>query len=187
MEQIIKRITYSGIALSVIGLIIGLILVIRPGTSLVTVGVIVGVYLLAHGLDLMIVAIGNRGYYVPYNAAVQGAISFILGLLLLKNPVSLMTLLSIVIGVWVVITGVDHAKIALSMKKVEGTPWLIMLVFGGIDIIIGFYITMVPEIASLSIIVCVGLVMIIHSIINISNMILIKKNCKEMEELIKEL
>ncbi len=187
MEQIIKRITYSGIALSVIAIIIGLVMVIRPEMSLVTVGTIVGVYLLAHGLELMIVAIGNRGYYVPYNAAVQGAISFILGLLLLKNPVSLLILISIVIGIWVVITGVDHAKLALSLKNVEGAPWMILLLLGGIDIIIGFYITMVPEIASLSITVCGGIVIIVHSIINISNMILMKKNSKKVEELIKEL
>ena len=187
MEQIIKRITYSGIALSVIAIIIGLVMVIRPEMSLVTVGTIVGVYLLAHGLELMIVAIGNRGYYVPYNAAVQGAISFILGLLLLKNPVSLLILISIVIGIWVVITGVDHAKLALSLKNVEGAPWMILLLLGGIDIMIGFYITMVPEIASLSITVCGGIVIIVHSIINISNMILMKKNSKKVEELIKEL
>ena len=187
MEQIFKRISNQVIVLSVFAVVVGLTVVLWPKLTLFSVALLFGAYMLVRGLDLMIIAIGARKYIFPLNIAVQGAISIIFGLLIFFDTTRMISLISIIIGFWMVIIGVDYAKFALSMKTLEQAPWMMILILSVIDIALGVLVVCVPEVGTTSIIISAGMILIIHSLIELVSMVFIKLKAKEVESLIKEL
>lgn len=55
-----------------------------------------------------------------------------------------------------------------------------------LDILIGGFILYAPVPASPSLTIALGIVLIAHSVINIVDMIIVKKNARDVEKLIKE-
>ncbi len=185
MKDIFKRTTTSIICSSVIACVIGLIMAINPSMSIKTIGIVASIYIILHGIVLIILDIKTSENYVPFEGMASGILSVILGIILLGKPDILSTVFTIAIGVWVALSSINSIKMAISIRK-EEVPWILLLLFGIIDLIIGIIVVFNPFEASLSITVFAGIMIIIHSIINIIAMMIIKKDAKKISKAIEK-
>ena len=94
------------IYLSVLAFIIGLIMTVYPGLSINTIGIIVGIYIIIHGITLVVLDFKSNLSYVPFDGIVSGILFILLGIVLIITPGILYVILTIVLGIWIILSSV---------------------------------------------------------------------------------
>ena len=185
MKAIVKNITNSVIVLSILAVLLGIVLVAYPGISLVVLGIMVASYLIVLGVTLIIVDIKAWRYFIPFNGLLPGILSVILGVLLAKDPGSIAAYIGIVMGLWIIISSFGGIRFAAALRG-TGAPWVFMIIMNVLDILIGGCILYSPVLSSVSLTMGIGIVLIVHSVINIINMIIVKKDVKDLEQILAQ-
>ena len=185
MKELFKRTTISMICSSVIAFILGLIMVIYPGVSLETFGIIVGIYSIIHGLVLVALDFNANMYYMPFDGIISGILFILLGIVLIIMPGIISFALTLALGVWIILTSVSAIRMSILVRK-EDPNWILILLLGIIDLIVGILILFNPFESAISVTILAGIVLMVHSVINIVDMIIIKKNVKSLTKAIEK-
>ncbi len=185
MKDVFKRISNSVIVLSVLGILIGIVLAVRPDASLVVLGVAVALYLIASALVLIVLDIKAWSLYLPFDGMLTGILNVILGILLMKSPETMAVYIGVVMGIWIIFSGFGGIRTGAALRW-TGAPWISMVILGIIDIVLGGLVLYSPVLSSISLTIGAGVILIVHSVINIIYMIMIRKNAEEVEKLIAE-
>ena len=122
------------IALSAALCLMGLLLIIVPGFSVQLVGILCGAMLVAFGIVRL------AGYFSKdlYRLAFQydltsGILLILLGIIMLCNPSSLMTVVCVVLGFFILTDGLFKIQIALDAKRFGLSKWFLILCACGAD------------------------------------------------------
>lgn len=184
MKEIFKKTTASVIVSSIIAFIIGLIMAVMPGVSLEIIGIIVGIYVIVHGIVLIAVDFAAHNAYVPFYGIMSGILSIIVGVILLAMPNALPTIFAIALGIWIILSSVNVISVAVSVKNYV-SKWYLWLILGIVDLLCGIIVLFNPFASSLTIVVLGGIVIMVHSVITIVDMVLIRKDAKDVEKAIE--
>ena len=184
MKELFKRTTTSIIISSVIAFIIGLIMAVVPNISLQVIGIIVGIYIIVHGIALIALDFMAHNIYIPFYGIMTGILSIIVGILLIAMPNALSTIFVIALGIWIILSSVNIISISITTRK-GVSNWYLWLLLGIIDLICGIIILFNPFASSISIVVLGGIIIMVHSVITIVDMIMIKKDVKEVSKAIE--
>lgn len=185
MKEELKKYTLGLIILFIAAIIIGVFMVMYPDISLTTLGVIVALFMILNGILLILIDIKMWSYSIPFDGLLQGILRIILGVLLFQNPDTLSVYIGIVLGIWIIISGFGSIKLAWSLRKTEA-PWVLMMILGILNILVGAAVLYSPVLASMAFTTSVGIVLIVHAIINIVYIIELRKNFKELEKTVNE-
>ncbi len=134
-----------------LSVIFGVLIVAWPGITLKAFLIILGVYLLAVGVVMLVGSIANReGHWV--STALVGLISVVAGLYVFANPsISALVALS-VIAVWAIVAGMLQIVIGFEGRN----DWL-MIFAGSVYTLFGFYIFANPAGGALTLVWLIGL------------------------------
>jgi len=109
-------------------LILGILVLVWPGHSLVVVGILFGLYLLISGIFQLTAAFGtHQATSLRVLAFISGALSILLGLLCFRGPMQSILLLALWIGIGWLIRGVTHVMAAISDPRMPARGWHIFL------------------------------------------------------------
>ncbi|WP_430381889.1 HdeD family acid-resistance protein [Streptomyces bauhiniae] len=109
-------------------LILGILVLIWPGATLVAVGVLFGLYLLVSGVFQLVSAFGTHTKTsLRVLAFLSGGLSILLGLLCFRGPMQSILLLALWIGIGWLIRGVTQTMAAISDKAMPARGWHIFL------------------------------------------------------------
>ncbi|WP_458244650.1 HdeD family acid-resistance protein [Streptomyces sp. MAI_2237] len=112
----------------VASLILGVLVLVWPGASLLAAGVLFGVYLLVSGVFQLIAAFGtHRSTSLRVLAFISGALSILLGLFCLRGPMRSILLLALWIGIGWLIRGITQTLAAAHDKEMPARGWQIFL------------------------------------------------------------
>ncbi|MFJ9727944.1 HdeD family acid-resistance protein [Streptomyces sp. NPDC101209] len=112
----------------VASLVLGVLVLVWPGASLLAAGVLFGVYLLVSGVFQLIAAFGtHRSTSLRVLAFVSGALSILLGLFCLRGPMRSILLLALWIGIGWLIRGITQTLAAAHDKEMPARGWQIFL------------------------------------------------------------
>jgi len=189
MKELFKRTTTSILISSVVAFILGLLMTVIPNISLQVIGIVFGIYIIAHGIVLIVLDFMAHNIYVPFQGIMSGILSIIVGIILVAMPNILSTIFAIALGIWIILSSVNTISISISTRKAVSN-WYLWLMLGIIDLICGVIILFNPFASSISIVMLGGIIMMIHSVITFVDTIMIRKDAKEvakaLEESIKE-
>lgn len=185
MKTIVKNITTFVILVSLLALLIGIGLITDPGLSLVAIGALVGAYLIVQGIVLVILDVKAWRLFIPFEGMLKGILSIILGILLLKYPDSIAAYIGVALGIYIIVNSFGGIKLAAALRY-TGLPWVLMIILNVFSILLGCLVLYSPVFSALSLTVYIGLVLVIHSVVNIVYMLIIKKNAKDVEKIIAE-
>lgn len=160
-------------------------MVINPNLSLSAIGIIVGIYIIIHGIALIALDYLVGKFFTPFEGIMSGVLSIFLGILLIAMPGVLSVILTIALGVWIILSSVNIIKMSITIKEVDSN-WFILLLLGILDLIVGAIVLFNPFVSSLSITMFAGIIIMIHSAINIIDMIIIKNNAKGIAKAIEK-
>ncbi|MGW1722739.1 HdeD family acid-resistance protein [Streptomyces sp. NPDC002306] len=112
----------------VASLVLGVLVLIWPGASLLAAGVLFGIYLLVSGVLQLVSAFGtHKTTSLRVLAFISGALSIVLGLFCFRGPMQSILLLGLWIGIGWVIRGITQTLAAVHDRGMPARGWQIFL------------------------------------------------------------
>ena len=142
-----------------LSIVVGIVVLAKPGDSLETMAVIVGVFILIDGILELATSLmhstQSRGM-----VALLGVLSAIVGVLLIRHPVGGVTFVTLLIGIWLIAVGVIRFAAAFEVDEHRG--W--SMIAGVIELIAGIAIIADPNIGFATLALLVGLGFIVNGL-----------------------
>ena len=155
--------------------LIGLMLLRKPGSTLLAVAIFLGAYWLVGGIFDIIGAFTRRnGDRHWLWSLVGGSLGVLAGILLISQPlmgaVALPVIMAVFIGVGAIVSGIFNIIWAIRVRdEIEGEGWII--VWGVVSAVLGLWVLTSPFISAVALVwvaaifaIVGGLVMIVTSI-----------------------
>ena len=185
MENRVKKYMNTQIVISVLYFILGIALMIIPDNSINTIGNIMAVSYIIFGIYLLILDY-EGGFLLIIDLLPSGILSLVLGVLILLNQGILLSLLSIIAGIWIILASSLNLKLSLYMKEVEGKSWMATIIITLISIISGIILLINPKLGIEALTPYIGLFIIVYAISNTIVMVLFKKYMKRIAGYMKK-
>lgn len=158
----VKELTRGWWFLLLVGLLsvaAGVIILLKPGDSLATLAVIAGIFLLVDGIlelaSSFMRTTRNRGM-----VALLGAVTAIIGVLLIRHPIGGVAAIALLIGLWLIVVGV--IRFVTAFDEYESRGWHAFV--GAVELIAGIVIVADPNIGFATLAILVGIAFIVNGI-----------------------
>ena len=152
------RYVKSGMMLmSIAYIVLGLMLLIMPETSLLWICYAFGVVVLITGIVCLIQYARIRG--TGFTAG--------LGLFTLAKPQVVASFLPVVFGIFIVVDGCSRIGSAIDLAKRKGEKWWMLLLFSIVSIALGALLIWHPFGAAVSVVMLCGILLIVEGALNL--------------------
>lgn len=186
MKKKLNSFINSSICVSIMFIVLGIIMVIFPKTSLTVLSISLSILLILNGIYLIIIDVKLNDRFIPIDMLPTGILSILLGAIMLIYPNTLSIIIPIVLGTWVIITSILKLRLAISLRNFKNTPWILILIISILSIICGFILILNPTITSITLTLFIGIMIIVYAISDIIDMIVLKKQVKNLAKYFKE-
>lgn len=180
-ERFNKMLTISIVSSIVIALV-GAVLLFMPKLSNKLIGVIMGLLFILYGITTIYKYITRNGAKLYSLNLLYGIIILLIGVIIVLVPFSVTSFLTICLGLYLIIIGINKVTYGIWFKIGNHSSWLITLVIGIMLIFFGILVLSNPF-SSLSITRLVGAFLILASILDITDLILLKKRSDEISKI----
>ena len=184
----LKRIFRASVIASILLFGFGLILILNSEGFIKSISTIIGIILLIIGvLPVVDFFRYRRDDAVTGISLISGIFSIVCGLMFLLNENMLMILIPVLIGVWMIINGINKFQFAFKLKDQEEKSWIITFIFSIVIMVCGGYFIINPIKGSQIVSQTLGIIICIYAVLDIVDCILIKIKYDETINEIKKI
>ena len=180
-ERFNKMLTISIVSSIVIALV-GAVLLFMPKLSNKLIGIIMGLLFILYGITTIYKYITRNGAKLYSLNLLYGIIILLIGVIIVLVPFSVTSFLTICLGLYLIIIGINKVTYGIWFKIGNHSSWFITLVIGIMLIFFGILVLSNPF-SSLTITRLVGAFLILASILDITDLILLKKRSDEISKI----
>jgi uncharacterized membrane protein HdeD (DUF308 family) len=182
VSHLMHRIWSSAMVSGVLAAILGVVILVWPGPSIVVASGVFGAYLVVSGVALAVVA-----FSLPTSTAgrvlnfVSGVASVILGILAFRHfgEGYATLLLAIWVGVGFIVRGVSALATTIADKQLPGRGWAIF--FGIVSVIAGVVVLAFPFDSIVTLALVVGIWLIVLGVIEVVSGLSVRSEVKNVE------
>lgn len=172
----------SGIILTIVFLLVGGILIIKPDISFNIISYLIGASLIVSGIYLFIIDSKTKNIFI--NVFLYAILLTLIGILIILNPITLKVILPIFLGLWFLISGIFKIRLDIYMKD---EPYFILSLITNIITVICGVILLINPVESVSAItISLGIIIVVSSISSLIDIIIFKKNINSVVKYLKE-
>lgn len=172
----------SGIILTIVFLLVGVILIVKPDISFNIISYLIGASLIVSGIYLFIIDSKTKNIFI--NVFLYAILLTLIGILIILNPVTLKVILPIFLGLWFLISGIFKIRLDIYMKD---EPYFILSLITNIITVICGVILLINPVESVSAItISLGIIIVVSSISSLIDIIIFKKNINSVVKCLKE-
>lgn len=169
-EKFLKRTNWTDIAISILFVILGALLIIRPVEMISVISILLGIILFVIGFLKLVdyfISKDKEDYLLT-----MALVSAVLGVIVLFCPDVITGIFRAVLGIWIIASGIRNFQTTLVWKEVKSTLWTITVLCSLLMIIAGIVILVSTTLAFR----IVGIVIVIYAVLDIiARMIFMKK------------
>jgi uncharacterized membrane protein HdeD (DUF308 family) len=185
VSDVMHRIWISAILFGALAVILGVVILVWPGPSIVVAAVLFGVYLVMSGAAMVILAFAlpaasgaSRFLYF-----ISGVVSVILGILAFRHfgEGYAILLLAIWIAVGFIFRGVSAVALAISYPRFPGRGWSIF--FGIISTLAGVVVLVYPFDSIVTLALVVGIWLIILGVMEVISAFGMRSDVKKVKNI----
>jgi uncharacterized membrane protein HdeD (DUF308 family) len=185
VSDVMHRIWISAILLGALAVILGVVILVWPGPSIVVAAGLFGAYLVMSGVAMVILAFAlpaasgaSRFLYF-----ISGAVSVILGILAFRHfgEGYAILLLAIWIAIGFIFRGVSVVALAISYPRFPGRGWSIF--FGIISTIAGVVVLAYPFDSIVTLALVVGIWLIILGVMEVISAFVMRSDVKKVKNI----
>ena len=143
--KFIKELKWEALLTGVLYILLGVVALLIPETMERFLGYMIGVILILAGAVSMISYLlrdAHQNYY--HNDFLHGLIGIVLGIVILYKVNVIISLVPVVLGVLVLISGLSKLQDVIDLKRMEYGNWIVMLVLAIINIVLGLVLIFNP-------------------------------------------
>lgn len=154
--------------LSIAYIIIGMMLLIMPQTSLLWICYAFGAVVLVTGIVCLIqyARIRGTGFTAPF-MLVGGVITAGLGIFTLAKPQVVASFLPVVFGIFILVDGLSRVGTAIDLAKRKGQKWWVLLLLSVVSVALGVLLVLHPFDAAVSVVMVCGILLIVEGALNL--------------------
>lgn len=131
--------------LSVAYVVLGIILLFWPATSMLVICRGVGIILLVYGvIKLVMSGMASRNGWVEYADISSGVVAALFGLLLLIRPQMFISILPMLLGILITVDGVMRLQSVLMLRRASYGRWWIELICAAVTLVLGVLLMINP-------------------------------------------
>lgn len=160
-EKLLKRSSWTDIVISMIFVIMGILLVAKPEATVGAISVILGIVFISMGTLKLI------EYYTSDTKEdwllTIALVTVIFGIIIIFASDSILAFFRVILGIWIIITGVMDLQTILIWKQVKSPYWTLSLFFTLLMILAGIIILVNREIVYTAL----GVIIIVYGILDI--------------------
>ena len=168
-EKIFKRSSWTDIVISLVFILLGVLLVAKPTQTVGAISIILGVLFIAMGALQLI------EYYTSKTTEdwllTVALVSVIFGIIVLFASDSILAFFRVILGIWIIVTGIIDLQTILVWKQVKSPYWTVSLLLTILMIFAGIVILINQQI----VLTAVGVIIIIYGIFDIIDRIIFMK------------
>lgn len=158
----------SYIAMSAAFCVLGILLMIFPGTSVSAVGIAAGVMLIAFGAVKLIGYFSKDLYQLAFQFDLAfGVLLMVLGVVILVSPDRALTFLCIVMGIAILADGLFKLQSALDARRFGLRVWKLLLALAVCAGAIGTSLLLHPSQSARAMMVLLGVGMLFEGVLNL--------------------
>lgn len=186
MEKKIKKMSNTSLAISIIFVIVGLFLFIKPDLTVSIISYIIGGSLLISGIFSGYKYFSADGIENIFNFdLIYGVLLSIAGMFLLFNPNLLATFFPIILGIWIIVNSITKFQYALLLKKIKNDDWGYTVLISILTFVWGIVLLYNPFETVLLITQTIGVFIIVYAVLDIIDNFIIRKNIKDIISVFK--
>lgn len=167
MKETWKQLKKGAVGVSCCMLALGILTILWPDISALTVCIILGIFCIAEGIYMIVryFKLGLAGIFFRSDLFF-GICSILLGTLLLIHPYGAVMLLPMAAGFFMVIGSVVDIQVSVEMRRFQFENWGITMALGIISTMFAFLLILNPFQGATALMIYIGLSLIIWSIRN---------------------
>lgn len=187
MEKLMKKFFRSSIITSIILLTLGLLLIFQSEATIVTISYVIGGVLVALGVLAVIKFIqGTNKEGKSELDIVYGIVTVILGVLIIKNPEAIASIIPLILGVAIIISSATKLQYAIELKANNNKLWKVTMIVSIISTLCGIILIFNPFKGAIVFTKVVGIFIVAYSILDAISTITIKRNVKIIHNAIEK-
>jgi uncharacterized membrane protein HdeD (DUF308 family) len=188
MKEIIKKKELKGIFVSLLLIVLGVFLIIKPLEIVKTLIQIMGIILLLSGcIDFMNYFRMSEEEKLFNYGLFKGIMELCIGILFIFKFEVLTSIFSIIIGLTIIFINIFKLQLSINLKQIENTNWLVGVIISTISIILGIIIILDPFDSVKLLIISSGIIICISELANIIYSFLIISQIKTIDKVVKDI
>lgn len=187
MEEMFKKIHRVSLVSSIMFFIFGVLLIVQTAKVIKTISLIIGILLLVIGIFPIINYFRNRFKNFFSNAGLlYGIFSVVAGIIIMVNNHLLATIIPVLTGVWMIINSVNKIQLSMELRDNNIKSWIISFIFAILILIGGSFLIVNPFNGAVILSKTVGILIVIYTILDISDSIYISIKTRKITSQIIE-
>lgn len=173
MERFLKKTGWTSVITSIVFAIIGIILITNPDSIVKIVSYILGGIFIVIGIIKIIGYFSSKGSSDFYNYnLIYGTIAIVLGIITMIYSSAIGTMFRIMIGIWIIYSGLIRLGFALKLRKGQISSWIAVLVLAMCMLVFGMYIVFNTN----AVMVTIGIVILAYAISDLIESLIFVRN-----------
>ena len=183
MEGLLKKIKANMIVSSLLCVLLGLVLVLRPGLSVRIVCTAVGIVLILSGVTRIIdwFCARDGSMYAQMNL-IFGIVLVVVGVWIVVKPDKVLAIIPIIVGIVIGMHGLNNQKQAIELWRDKYDKWWVAFILGALTVGLGVLLICRPFAAIDTVVMLIGFFMIYDGLSNIWIVTRIYKNAKMFKQ-----
>ncbi len=188
MKEIIKKKEIKGIFASILLIVLGIFLIMKPDEILKTLIQVMGIILLLMGaFDFMSYFKMSDEEKLFNYGLFKGIMELCIGILFIFRFEVLTSIFPIVIGLVVIFINIFKLQLSINLKQIEAPSWFIGVMISTISIILGIVIILNPFETVKLLVITSGVIIVVSEISNIIYSIMILTQLKKITKVVQEI
>ena len=187
MEKLMKKFFRSSLFTSLFLIALGFLLIFESDAVICSISYIIGGFIIAIGVLAVIKFIQNTNNEQKAELdIVYGIVSVILGIIVIKNPEAIASIIPAILGISIIISSATKLQYAFELKASGNNLWKTTMVISIISTLCGIVLLFNPFKALTSFTKIVGIFIVIYAFLDMISTFTIKRNVKLFQESLKE-
>lgn len=175
-QKFLKRSSWTDIIISIIFVLFGVLLIAKPEQTVGAISIMLGVVFIIMGVLKLI------EYYTSEDKEdyllTIALITVILGVIVLFASDLIISFFRIILGIWIIVTGVMDLQIILTWKQVKSPYWTVTLLFSLLMILAGIVVVISKDI----ILTTLGVIIVVYGLLDIADRVIFIKKINDYEK-----
>ena len=181
MKETIKNWKVSFLLAAALYLVLGLVLLLWPGTTAAVICYAFGGILVVYGAAAILSFFLSRAAAFVFDLFL-GIAALALGIFLLVRPQVIISILPIVLGLFILVDGLLNLLRAFELRRLEYQRWGVSLALSLISLALGLVILFHPYLAAEALVMVIGGVFIYEGVSDIWTIFMVGRLTKELRK-----
>ncbi|KAF0844920.1 HdeD family acid-resistance protein [Nocardia caishijiensis] len=167
-----------------LAVVLGIIVLVWPGPSLLVAGVLFGIYMVASGIFQLVAAFTHLpSTSLRVLSFISGVLSLIIGVFCFRDDLTSIVLLALWIGISWLFRGITVLFVAISEPSIPGRGWQIF--YGVLSAIAGVILIVWPISSLATLVLVVGIFLIVIGIMEIITAFGMRKDAHLLDQSVR--